>query len=129
MTIDEDVSAPFVLIIANYTGYGTDNNNRFHELARRIAARGVRVQLVTSTFSHSEKQQCIEDDSYYSYELVQLPEPGYKRNISFARLRSQRHFARAVRSYLSKLESTPDVIYAAVPPPGVGAVCGNGQGL
>lgn len=113
-----------VTIVANYTAYTPHNNNRFNELARRFASRGVDVELVTSRFSHTYKTMREDDapDTTYSTSLVH--EPGYSRNVSLARLRSQSVFARSVAAHLDSLAEPPHLVLAAAPPPAVIHACG-----
>ncbi|GAA1732008.1 glycosyltransferase family 4 protein [Brachybacterium phenoliresistens] len=118
-----DAACPRVMIVANYTADSRTSNNRFNDLASRLAARGARVELVTSRFSHFQKAARTDDLGETGYAITRLDEPGYSRNISPARLRSQARFGREVARYLDSLDAPPDLIVAAAPPPGVAAAC------
>lgn len=112
-----------VAIVANYTADAPGTNNRFNDLARRFAARGAEVELITTDFSHDTKARIVEGFGEPGYTITRLREPGYRKNISVARLRSQAAFARAVGAHLDSLARPPHVLLAAVPPPAVGDVC------
>jgi len=125
-----DVPAPRlrVMIVANYSADALTSNNRFNDLAGRFAARGAEVELVTSRFSHARKVVRTEELGQIGYTLTRLHEPGYAKNISLARLRSQAGFAREVARHLDSLPEPPDLILAATPPPGVAEACGRYAG-
>ena len=108
---------PRVVIVANYSAGTIDSNNRFNDLARRLAARGADVELVTSRFSHARKAMREDEHWDTAYRITRLHEPGYRRNVSVARLRSQAAFARAVRAHLASLDRPPHVVLASTPPP------------
>ncbi|MFC0672806.1 glycosyltransferase family 4 protein [Brachybacterium hainanense] len=114
-----------VMIVANYSADAITSNNRFNDLARRFAARGADVELVTSRFSHARKVPRTDGFGPTPYTLTRLHEPGYARNISPARLRSQAVFAREVTHHLDGLAAPPDLLLAAAPPPAVAAACGR----
>lgn len=104
-------------IVANYTANTPESNNRFNELAHRFATRGVEVELITSDFSHTLKAPRALEQWDTTYRITHLHEPGYRRNVSIARLRSQAAFAREVGRYLRGLELAPHIVLAATPPP------------
>lgn len=118
-----DVSGVDVIIVANFTGDDASSNNRFNDLAQRLATRGATVELLTSDFSHTRKVRRRWAFGEVNYKITRISESGYRRNISLARLRSQASFARALERYLEERPTTPNVIVAAVPPPAVGGVC------
>lgn len=129
---DKHVDELNVLIVANFTGDDASSNNRFNELARRFTDRGATVELVTSDFSHARKARRSWDFGDVNYRITRISEPGYRNNVSLARLRSQASFARSLRKYLNRRAKAPDVILAAVPPPAVGSVCakyGSSRGI
>lgn len=103
-----------VLIIAHFTGDGPRGNNRFHELARRMAALGCRVEVITSTFSHGPKAQREEPTKGLPYKLTHIREPGYRRNVSLRRALSHEAFAHQLRVHLRNA-ARPDVVYCGVP--------------
>lgn len=114
-----------VVIVANYTSDSLATNNRFNDLASRFAARGAQVELVTSRFSHRGKTMRPALTDGAPYTVTHVDEPGYTRNVSFARLRSQSVFASRVSAYLDALEKPPHLLIAAAPPPGVAFECGR----
>ena len=104
-----------ILMIAHFTGGGTQPNDRFDALARILVQRGAQVELVTSSFHHLSKQQ--RDTGLIRnplYTTTYLTEPDYRGNISIGRLRSHRALAKRLSEYLQK-RSAPDVVYCAVP--------------
>lgn len=116
-----DVREVHVMILTNYVGADSLGNNRFKDLAGRLANRGVKVELVTSDFSHAKLEKRT-DFGKVDYDIVLVGEPGYKRNVSMTRLVSQYVFARRVGRYLEAKVQVPDLIICAVPPPELGRV-------
>ena len=103
-----------IAVIAQYTGDGPNSNSRFREICRDLVATGAAVELITSTFVHSRKEQVELPAGEEPFVLTQIHEPGYRKNISFERLRSHRALASNLRSYLDS-RRVPDVIYCAIP--------------
>jgi len=92
---------------------------RFTLAARALAARGHRVTWFTARFDHHAKRVRAEAPrDTFAIELVDTPP--YSRNISVARLRFERAFARNVER-LGRARTKPDVIIAADPPQFCGA--------
>lgn len=90
------------------------SNGRFVYLARMLAKKN-KVEIVTTTFLHSEKHQAKVIPSYWKgVKITPLYEPGYPQNICLKRLESHRMLAENVKNYLEK-RTRPDVLYAAVP--------------
>lgn len=115
------MNTPDVLMIAHYTDASHSSNNRFRELSRILASRGLDVELVTSSFLHHAKtQRDNEDVSSEPYRITHLHEPDYSANISFGRLRSHRALARNLIAYLRQRD-VPDVIYCAIPSDAIAA--------
>lgn len=108
-----------ILMVAHFTQTPFEKGNgRFHYLAGRLAQdNDNKVEVVTSTFSHSRKQRRIisqEQIEELPYRLTMLEEPGYRKNVSVGRLISHAGFAKRVKQYL-KIRKHPDVIYCSVP--------------
>jgi len=103
-----------VLIIAHFTGDDENSNNRFNELARRLSAEGMTVEIATSSFSHVRKVQRNWAFGNHSYTITHISELGYRRNVSLFRLVSHKVMARNLERYLLT-RTRPDVIYCAVP--------------
>lgn len=102
-----------ILIVSQYTGLGT--NNRFLELAKRLAEGPDHVELVVSSFSHREKRQIREGvDSSESFHITHIDEPGYTKNVSLKRVLSHKKLASNLKRYLAS-RSVPSVLYCAVP--------------
>ena len=57
-------------------------NSRFLTVADLLSDRGHRVSFVTSNFIHSSKQHADGITKFMGHDMVTLPEPGYKKNIS-----------------------------------------------
>lgn len=112
-----------VLIVANFVSTDGTGNCRFGELARRLAAMGADVELVTSDFEHDNHSRRTNPNIPQDYKLTLLHETGYRQNISLKRLVSQQVFAKSVEKYLESRQSAPDVIYCATPSPAAARVC------
>ena len=112
-----------VVIIANFMRLPWESgNSRFPYIANLLDKRKFDVELITSSFLHSEKNQRKmkeENTSNLDYKITLLHEPGYKKNISLKRFYSHHVFAKNVEKYLEKIEK-PDIIYCAIPSLDVG---------
>lgn len=106
-----------VLVIAQYSGDSTGSNNRFREICDELTSHVSSVELVTSSFVHSKKQQADPNlDGKYAFKITRIHEPGYQKNISFQRIWSHRKLAKNLQRYLAARKK-PDVIYCAIPSP------------
>lgn len=107
-----------ILIIAHFAQVNNlDEKNRFNFIARRIHEKKQKVELVTSSFSHTnKKQKIIKNDSQekFGYIISTIKEPGYNKNVSLDRLYSHYQASKSLKQYL-KNRKKPDVIYCAVP--------------
>lgn len=106
-----------VLIIANFTHNFDEGliDGRFNFVAEMLAARGHKVELVTSDFDHDVKEyRKPPKQSSYKSIVTYLHEPCYSSNISLRRLWGHYRWGCNVAKYLST-RSKPDVIYCAVP--------------
>lgn len=87
-------------------------------LAETLAARDHDVTWWASTFDHAHKTRrsaapgSVSLGAHLRLEL--LPAPGYRRNVSFARMRHQRAIARAFAARAESLPP-PDLVYCCVP--------------
>ena len=103
---------------------------RFRFLAELLAREGFEVDLVTSTFQHWDKAQrdttraCYQD---LPYRIQFVYEPGYKRNLDFARINSHRVFASNLRKFFASRFSDStcayDLIYSEIPPNDMARAC------
>jgi len=107
-----------LLFIWNYHYFPFEKGkSRFSDLLDAFVKEGYQVEVVTSSFYHMGKtQRSIEDPKYQNlgYKVHFIREPGYKKNVSFARVRSMNHFNAGVRTYLKKHDPV-DVVYVPVP--------------
>jgi glycosyltransferase involved in cell wall biosynthesis len=91
---------------------------RYGYLAQALMRAGHRVTRWAPTFHHYRRRQRASTDaeiavaSNYSIQLVYAP--GYRRNVSLARVRSYRALARRF-AVLAKETDAPDLIVAAIP--------------
>jgi len=92
--------------------------HRYGQFSKFLASQaGHQVTWWTSSFSHAPKIHLVEKDSEKTegnWRLKLLKGPGYKKNVSFARIRHQKHFAQRF-SQLAAGEEQPDLIIAPVP--------------
>jgi glycosyltransferase involved in cell wall biosynthesis len=107
-----------LLFIWNYHYFPFEKGkSRFSDLLDAFVKEGYQVEVITSSFYHMGKmQRDIEDPKYQSlgYKVTFVREPGYKKNVSFARIRSMNHFNAGVKKILKTHESV-DVVYIPVP--------------
>jgi len=91
--------------------------HRYGLLTRHLASAGHDVVWWTSNFSHAPKAFVVEGDRDYQVDGVTLrvlQGIGYKRNVSFQRIRHQRHFSRQFFESAQKLPP-PHVILSSLP--------------
>lgn len=114
-----------LVIIANFTKLPWENgNSRFPYIINQIDKEKFEVELVTSTFSHGEKNQRGPlKENNLDYKITLMDEPGYRKNVSLKRFYSHSIFARNVKKYLETIDK-PDIIYCAVPSLDVAKVAG-----
>lgn len=114
------------IVIIDHFGQtpGEKGNNRFVYLAGLLCSRGHSVELVTSTFAHKDKAQRPKSAlvKQTPFKMTMISEPGYRDNVSLARLASHRRFGIGLTEHL-KHRSRPELIYAAVPSLDAGAAC------
>ena len=103
-----------IVIVSEFgESFAKDDNDRFVYLAGMLAEQH-EVEIVTSSFRHSVKQQRTEPEDRWPFAITFSEEPGYPRNICLQRFRSHRIWGLNVLAYL-KGRKKPDVIYCAVP--------------
>lgn len=91
--------------------------HRYGRFSRYLAEQGHSVTWWTSSFSHAPKRHFVdadEDRDYLGVTLRLIRGLGYPRNVSFARIKHNRHFARRF-SELAPLIDAPDLIIAPIP--------------
>lgn len=97
---------------------------RYWSMAQAFKTLGHDVVLFASTFNHSTKSPRRIDSENPSFSegirLVVVPALPYRRNISFARVRSHLHYANAFEKVAEELVSSgeikrPSLVVAAVP--------------
>lgn len=113
----------FVWIVRDLEPIPTDPGERrlmrTGMLARELARQGHRVRWFTSSFDHYQKRQRaprrqdVVIDA--NLEITVLPGPGYRRNISLARIWHNRSFARAFADAAQKSSERPDIILTDIP--------------
>ena len=110
-----------ILIISNYWHFFQEkSSSRYNSILDLFKNNYQNVELITSTFYHTNKNHRIIDDiNSQNLKITLLDEPGYIKNVSFKRLYSHYIFQKNVLKYL-KCRKKPDVIYLFVPPLGLG---------
>ena len=107
-----------ILMITHFTIFPWEfGNSRFVYLADLFSKKGNTVEIVTSSFDHSDKKQrTISDEQRKSFphKITLLHEPGYRKNVCIKRLKSHKTLAKNLKKYLEK-RRIPDVIYCSVP--------------
>ena len=108
-----------ILFIWNYFYLESEKGeSRFAYLANLLIERGYELEIVTSTFYHMNKVQrdiSLKDLDQYPYKLTLIKEPGYKKNVSFKRVKSMNVFNKGVKEYLAGIPYKPDIVYVPVP--------------
>lgn len=111
-------------------GDETRGYTRFRFLSELLVKQGFEVELFTSSFQHWEKAQRDTTRACYQnqpYRITFIPEPGYRKNLDLARIKSHRIAAKNLRDMLQKrFDEDPrafDLLYAEIPPNDVARVC------
>lgn len=105
-----------ILIISCFIpSFGDPDKSRFLYLAE-LLSREHQVELLTTTFDHDTKMRDsgLGTPRAFPFQVTQLPEPGYPKNICLRRFSSHHAWGKNVEKYLREREK-PDVIYCAVP--------------
>lgn len=91
---------------------------RMGMLAEELSKRNHTITWFSSTFDHFKKKQLFNKDTTVkvkdNYHINLIYAPGYKKNISVARIINHKIIASKFRKIAEKLEK-PDLIYAAFP--------------
>jgi len=126
------MSAPGKIVFATpFESCLTHRGNRHPALARYLSEAGERVEYLTTTFDHalkrhSSQERVAEFAAALPYRLTAFWVPGYRRNISLARMATHILLARRYSSILRARLSPGDVVIAPSRPPelvsAVGAV-------
>lgn len=107
-----------VLIISNYWHFESEkSSSRYLSIAKLLCKENISLEVVTSSFYHTQKKQREKMNFLDSveYKISLLHEPGYRKNISVKRIISHKVFTKNVVRYL-KERKKPDLIYLFVPP-------------
>lgn len=88
-------------------------------LALALAARGHATTWFTSSFDHYQKRQRTERDETIrpapNLTIEVFRGPGYRSNVSLARIRHNRHFARRWRQHAEASAQKPDILVTDIP--------------
>ncbi len=104
-----------ILIIAHFcSDFDGNGNNRFNYLANLLTNYQCDVELVTTDFSHSNKEKREVTETGVLNKVTMISEPRYKKNVSIKRFYSHYIMGRNLKKYLAKRKK-PDVIYCGVP--------------
>lgn len=91
--------------------------HRYGMLTQALAAMGHDVTWWTSTFSHAAKRHVFggdRDETFNGVRIRLLHGPGYRKNVSFARIRHQKHFAARFIAAAER-EPSPHLLVAPIP--------------
>lgn len=123
------MARPKILFIWNYFYLESEKGeSRFAYLARLLVENGYELEVVTSSFYHMNKVHRDIDKlniEQYPYKITFISEPGYKKNVSFKRLKSIKVFNKGVKEYLNSMHEAPDLIYVPVPSIKLGHICSD----
>lgn len=107
-----------ILMVTHFTQVpGEKGNSRFKYISDLLSEEDVKLEVVTTNFSHREKTGRHikkEDLDLLKYKLTMIDEPGYKKNVSIKRFYSHYVMSKNLSKYLEK-RRVPDVIYCSIP--------------
>ncbi len=111
---------------------GESGYTRFRYLSEFLVKAGYQVDLITTSFQHWEKAQRDREKIQKDIEAGEYPfglrfifEPGYKKNIDLARLKSHKIAAKNLKKMLEEKPEDGkdyDLLYAEIPPNDVARV-------
>ncbi|MDO5558740.1 MAG: glycosyltransferase family 4 protein [Oscillospiraceae bacterium] len=108
-----------LMIISNYWHFECEkSSSRYLSVADMASDAGEEVEVVTSSFYHTAKEQRTLSKSIlesYKYKTTLIYEPGYRKNIDPLRVLSHKKFSINVINYI-KQRKKPDTIYMFSPP-------------
>lgn len=105
-----------ILILSNQVPMPDEQRNmRINTLYNMLVESGHEVTVLTSCFNHYDKAMRTQDNCYDNFNVVLLNERGYKKNISFKRLLSQKDFARNAKKWFLINYRNIDCVFAVVP--------------
>lgn len=101
--------------------------SRSHYISKYLAEAGFKVDFIVGSFNHFAKQQKVQshDTSLLPYNVIELSNPSYTKNVSFARWKSIGVFAKNLGLFLKNHNTTYDCIINMIPPAEVGLKCIN----
>lgn len=119
--MDIVIVAQYLRNIENFEG----NNSRFVYIAKQLIKEGVDyVEIITSDFSHGDKQHFKSVGELNHIKITTCHESGYSKNVCLKRFGSHKELAKNIKSYLNA-RKTPDLVYAAVPSLAVADICAS----
>ena len=92
--------------------------HRYGQFSKWLAKQGDDVTWWASSFSHAPKENLVDYDQGLEVDGVNLKliySKGYKNNVSLARIKHNKRFAKKFLIQ-SQMHSAPDVVIAPVPP-------------
>lgn len=89
---------------------------RYVFLARVLSRRGHKVTWWTSNFSHGTKSFRAPSRGKPNLEIIQLPTPKYKKNVSLGRIWNHYLYGRRFKLKALKWGEIPDIIISSCPP-------------
>lgn len=107
-------------------GDETRGYTRFRYLSELLSREGFKVDLITTSFQHWEKahrdtsKPCYQE---HPFNVIFIDEPGYRRNLDLARIRSHAQAAKNLRALFETTAGPYDLIYAEIPPNDIARVC------
>ena len=91
--------------------------HRYGEFSKALAQFGHDVTWWVSSFSHAPKKHFVDKDSEIHLNGVRhrfIRGPGYARNVSFARIKHNKHFAARLAELIEQAPK-PDLIISPIP--------------
>lgn len=107
-------------------GDETRGYTRFRFLSELLVREGFDVDLITSSFQHWDKAPRDTSRACYRglpYSIVFIDEPGYKKNLDLARIKSHAVAAKNLRAHFDEHGQEYALVYAEIPPNDVARVC------
>ena len=90
---------------------------RLRPIERLLCDNDYDVSIILSDFNHVTKEKFTEEIPNCTYIHV----PPYKKNLSFARIKSHLFFGKQVAKFIEK--EKPDLVYLLLPPNNTSKFC------
>ena len=104
-----------IVILSHFCmDFSETDNDRFLYIACLLHGQGHDVEIITSSFYHTEKEHRLKPKKEWGFKITFIDEPGYPKNVCLQRFMSHHTWGKNTVKYLAG-RKRPDVVYCAIP--------------